>query len=74
MYEQVKISTEIENMRKWQTEVTEQKTMTKILVEGFNSKLDQMKEMITKLKDRALKFIQLEEQKEKKKKEWKEWR
>lgn len=42
--------------------------MTKILVEGFNTKLDQMKEMITKLKDRALKFIQLEEQKEKKKK------
>ena len=70
-----KFQRKIENIRKYQIEVTELKNTTteiKNSIERFNSRLDQVKEMITKLKDRAVKFIQLEEQKEKKKNE-KEW-
>ena len=41
----------------------------KISIEGFDSRLNEAKERISELKDRAVEFIKSEEQKEKK--EWK---
>ena len=59
-------STEIENMKKYQTEITELKntiTELKNLIESFHSTLGQVKEKTSKLKGGAVEFIQREKQK-----------
>lgn len=61
--------------KKYQAEVIELKntvTEIKISKEGFNIRLDQMKEKISKLKGKAVEIIQSEQ--EKKKKRIKRWR
>ena len=63
----VRISTEIENVRKCQTNhrAEEYNNSTKNFCEGFNSRQDQAEKGISELEDRALEFIQSEQQKEK---------
>ena len=63
----VRISTEIENVRKCQTNhrAEEYNNSTKNFCEGFNSRQDQAEKGISELEDRALEFIQSEQKKEK---------
>lgn len=64
----VRISTQIDNIRKYQTKVTLLKnTVTKVKnsIQGFNSKLEEAEKIITNLKDRTVELIQTDEQKEK---------
>ena len=59
----------IENIIKYQTEVTELKNIIirlKNTLEGFNSRLDEAKEQVSELKGKAMEFTQTEHQKEKK--------
>ena len=65
----VRISTKIENIRKYQTDITELKiaiTALRNLIEGFSSRPDEANKRISKLKDKAGKIIQSEQ----KGKEW----
>lgn len=67
MQEQVKISTETENVKRYQTDIIKLKnTITKLKnsTEGFHSRLQQVELRISQLEDRAVKFIELEDQKE----------
>lgn len=54
--------------KKYQTEITELKNIIELKnsMESFKGRLDQVEERIKKLKDRAVEFIQSEEEKEKK--------
>lgn len=55
-------------MKKYQTETVElNNTITgpKNSIKAFNNRLDQVEERISELEDRAVEFIQSEEQKEK---------
>lgn len=54
---------EIENIRKYQTEVI---TEMKNTLEGFSSRLDDVEEPISELKDKTMELTQIEKQKEKK--------
>ena len=56
-------SKEIENIRKYQTEVI---TEMKNTLEGFSSRLDDVEEPISELKDKTMELTQIEKQKEKK--------
>lgn len=61
---------ELENTRKYQTEVTEMKNTIitlKNTLEDFNRRLDEAKEQISELEDKTMELIQTEQQKEKKK-------
>lgn len=67
MQEQVKISTETENVKRYQTDIIKLKntiTKQKNSTEGFHSRLQQVELRISQLEDRAVKFIELEDQKE----------
>ena len=55
-------SKEIENIRKYQTEVI---TEMKNALEGFNSRLDDVEEPISELEDKTMELTQIEKQKEK---------
>ena len=55
-------SKEIENIRKYQTEVI---TEMKNALEGFNSRLDDVEEPISELEDTTMELTQIEKQKEK---------
>ena len=56
-------SKEIENIRKYQIEVI---TEMKNTLEGFSSRLDDVEEPISELKDKTMELTQIEKQKEKK--------
>ena len=56
-------SKEIENIRKYQTDVI---TEMKNTLEGFSSRLDDVEEPISELKDKTMELTQIEKQKEKK--------
>ena len=55
-------SKEIENIRKYQTEVI---TEMKNTLEGFNSRLDDVEEPVSELEDKTMELTQIEKQKEK---------
>ena len=62
MDEQSRTSIEIENIRKYQSEL---KTELKTILKGFNSRPDEVEEWISELEDKAMKIIQTEQQNEK---------
>ena len=56
----VRISTETDNIKNYQTESIEIKnkiTELKNSIERFNSRLDQVEERVSKLEDRAVEYI-----------------
>ena len=62
MDEQSRTSIEIENIRKYQSEI---KTELKTILKGFNSRPDEVEEWISELEDKAMKITQTEQQNEK---------
>ena len=62
MDEQSRTSIEIENIRKYQSEL---KTELKTILKGFNSRPDEVEEWISELEDKAMKITQTEQQNEK---------
>ena len=62
MDEQSRTSIEIENIRKYQSEII---TELKTILKGFNSRPDEVEEWISELEDKAMKITQTEQQNEK---------